>query len=312
MRLSLVICTYNRAEVLAHALESIAAQEADPSCFEIIVVDNNSTDQTRELVDQHAARQSNVRYVHESRPGLRFARDAGYHAAQTDWVMYLDDDIKAPPNLVDRAIHVIDTCSFDCFGGLCVPWYEHGQPRWLHDRYVINEVDPSVTTGVLENGFAKGALIVFRKSVLEELGGFTDPKGRPLGMTKKKIAYGEETRLQVEMRKRGYTIGFDRELKVDHLVHRDRLQARFYLQMRFAKGRDHWATFGDRPTWPRLLACLVLAVVTPLWRVPLCLVRLITRRGYYPTNVLLDALYPSATRLGQAYGAMQLLLGRRG
>ena len=312
MRVSLIICTYNRAGILEYALESLTRQTADTSLFEIIVVDNNSPDNTRDLTDRYASRLPNIRYVPEMSPGLNFARDTGFNSARSDWVVYLDDDIRAYPDLVERLIHVIDNYEFDCFGGWCLPWYKYGRPRWLHDRYVINEIDPDTRAGVLKEGFAMGALIAFRRSVLEELGGFAAPHGRSLGMKKDKIAYGEETLVQVRMKQIGYTVGFDPLLKVDHLVHKDRLRARWFLKMRLAKGRDYWDTFGIRPTWLEIMKRVPLVGIKPLLRLPGSMKQLAAQRDYYLTNVMLDTLYPAATLLGQIYGGMAILLTRYG
>ena len=308
---SIIICTYNRHELLAEALASLAVQTASDDSFEIIVVDNNSTDRTRAVVEDAAAGQSNVRYIMEPEPGLSAARDAGYMSARSDWVVYLDDDIKAAPNLVERFQEVIEAHAFDCVGGLCLPWYRYGRPRWLHDRYVINEVDPGIGTGELKSEYAKGAMIAFRKSILEELGGFREPHGRSLGMHQRTLAYGEETRIQVEMRKRGYVIGFDRELQVEHLVHKDRLHAGFFIRMRFAKGRDYWDTFGLTPTWPLILRRAPFVFMKPLARLPRALARLVTQREYRPTNLWLDVMYPAATLVGQMHGGVRIRMSRK-
>lgn len=310
-RATLVICTYDRADLLAIALESLTTQTADPASFEIIVVDNGSRDHTEATTTAAMERLPNLRYLRESTPGLSAARDAGFRQARSDWVVYLDDDIKAHPDLVERFLEVVDEHPFDCVGGLCLPWFQHERPRWLHDRYVINEIDATLPTGVLETGFAKGALIAFRRAILEELGGFAEPHGRSLGMHQGTLAYGEETRIQVEMRRRGYVIGFDPLLRVDHLVHPDRLHANFFLRMRFAKGRDYWDTFGMEPTWPRILRRLPFVVLKPLARVPVATWNLISRPDYHVPNAYLDTLYPAATTIGQLYGGIAIRRGHR-
>lgn len=309
VRASLIICTYDRADLLEIALDSLTAQTADPTSFEIIVVDNNSADHTKAVVDTARERLPNLRYLFEPTPGLSSARDAGFRNSQAEWVVYLDDDIKADPNLVDRFLEVVDEYPFDCVGGLCLPWFEHDRPKWLHDRYVINEVDLAVGTGVLERDFAKGALIAFRRTILEELGGFEEPHGRSLGMREGTIAYGEETRVQVEMRRRGYVIGFDHMLRVDHLVHPDRLDPNFYIRMRFAKGRDYWDTFGIYPTWTRIMKRFPFVILKPIARVPGVAWRWLTRRDYHMTNAYLDTLYPAATTVGQIHGGLSIRRG---
>lgn len=296
--------------MLAEVLDSLSKQTAGGDLFEIIVVDNNSPDETRTLVDSYADREPIVRYVLEENQGLNYARNAGYESAQSDWVMYLDDDIRAHEDLVERALFVIDQFSFDCFGGFCLPWFKDGRPRWLHDRYVINDVKPPGTTGILHEGYAMGALIVFKKSVLESLGGFAVEHERFVGMKKDKIAYGDETMLQVKMRKGGYTVGFDPELRVDHLVQKSRLHWTWFLKVRFAKGRDAWDTFELSPTIWLLLMRLVFLVVKPLLTIPNNLRQLFTRRDYYFTNFVLDTLYPAALLLGEIYGGLSILGAR--
>lgn len=310
-RLSIVICTYNRMDSLAETLESLRHQTAAAGDFEILVVDNNSPDDTRSVVERFAASGLPVRHLLERSQGLNFARNTGFRAAAADWVMYLDDDVRAHVDLVDRAIETIGRQDFDCFGGFCLPWFKFGRPRWLHDRYVINQIDPNVETGVLADGFAMGALICFRRSVLEELGGFAVEHARFVGMNKDKIAYGDETMLQVRMRERGFLVGFEPRMKVDHLVQRNRLAATWFLRVRFAKGRDSWDTFGVKPTPLRLLKRAVSVVASPLAALPANLHRLAKEREYRPTNLLLDTLLPAARYLGEIHGGLSILGARR-
>jgi len=77
LKLSVVVCTYNRAQLLTEALDSVCNQTLDKSRYEIIVVDNNSADGTRELVGEFCRRFSNVRYCFEPQQGLSYARNRG-------------------------------------------------------------------------------------------------------------------------------------------------------------------------------------------------------------------------------------------
>lgn len=310
-RISIVICTYNREDSLAETLESLRSQTVPSRDFEILVVDNNSPDGTRSVVERFAASGLPVEHRLEPSQGLNFARNAGLRAAAADWVMYLDDDVRAHPDLVERAFETIDTQDFDCFGGFCLPWFKFGRPRWLHERYVINQIDPDIGTGILCDGFAMGALVCFRKAVLEELGGFAVEHARFVGMNKDKIAYGDETMLQVRMRERGFLVGFEPRMKVDHLVQRNRLAATWFLKVRFAKGRDSWDTFGVEPTPIRLLKRAVSVVAAPLASLPGNLRRFVTEREYRPTNLLLDTLLPVARYLGEIHGGLVILRSRR-
>ena len=90
--ISVVICTYNRAALLANLLENLSAQSIDPSTYEIIIVDNNSLDQTRNVVEAFATSHGNVSYGFEACQGLSWARNHGYRIARGEYVAYLDDD----------------------------------------------------------------------------------------------------------------------------------------------------------------------------------------------------------------------------
>lgn len=98
-RISIVVPTYNRAAWLAEALESLIRQEThDRFSFEIVVVDNGSTDQTASVVQQ-VARESQrpIHYFYEPRPGDAVARNAGVRVATGQWIAFFDDDQIADP-----------------------------------------------------------------------------------------------------------------------------------------------------------------------------------------------------------------------
>ena len=90
IRISAVICTHNRASFLRSALRSLMAQTLDPSAYEILIVDNASTDDTRSVVDGERHAQPLVRYVHEGTVGVSRARNAGWRNARAALVAYLD------------------------------------------------------------------------------------------------------------------------------------------------------------------------------------------------------------------------------
>src|ERR1700685_4570885 len=94
MHISVVLSTYNRCGILAKALRCLALQEAPGIESEIIVVDNNSTDGTRQIVDGFVARDKRFRYLFERRQGLSYARNAGIRIARADAIAFTDDDVE--------------------------------------------------------------------------------------------------------------------------------------------------------------------------------------------------------------------------
>src|SRR5438477_9356221 len=104
MELTVVVCTYNRASLLRHTLAALAAQQSSSSIhWDLVVVDNNSTDRTRAIVEEFACTAPvPTRYLFEPRQGLSTARNAGIAACRGDIVAFTDDDVTPEPDWVFR------------------------------------------------------------------------------------------------------------------------------------------------------------------------------------------------------------------
>src|SRR5207249_4997559 len=100
-QVSVIMSTYNRGELLDDAVRSVLAQRVDSTPpFELIVVDNNSTDTTREIIERFAAADRRVRHLFEPQQGLSFARNAGIREARAPLIAFIDDDVRAEPDWV--------------------------------------------------------------------------------------------------------------------------------------------------------------------------------------------------------------------
>ena len=99
MRITVILCTLNRCQSLAETLESIAISTLPDSVdWEILVVDNNSTDHTREVVEEFGRRYPDrFRYIFEPRPGKSYALNAGIREAQGEILAFTDDDVTVEP-----------------------------------------------------------------------------------------------------------------------------------------------------------------------------------------------------------------------
>ena len=95
MRISVILCTYNRCQILGRALESVAASKLPESVtWEVIVVDNNSSDQTRQVTEDFCQRHpGRFRYVFERCPGKSFALNTGVRTSGGDILAFMDDDV---------------------------------------------------------------------------------------------------------------------------------------------------------------------------------------------------------------------------
>lgn len=261
--LSVIVCTYNRADDLQCALETLCNQRLDTSLYEIIVVDNNSTDSTQEVTETFCRRYPNVSYVHETQQGLSHARNRGWREAHGTYVAYTDDDCKLPPQWLVVALQVIHHHAPAVFGGPYFPFYKTPVPRWFKDSYGSN-VHAREARVLNQNEFISGGNIFFRRSLLEHLGGF-DPG---LGMSGQKIAYGEETALLMTIRRTmpNEMIYYDPNLFVFHLVASRKMDLGWVLRQSFARGqytnRLRWnSATPSEQRYPRLWQIAIVAMV---------------------------------------------------
>jgi glycosyltransferase involved in cell wall biosynthesis len=102
LHVSVVLPTYNRCDALRSALEKLLAQRTNGIDYEILVVDNNSPDRTKEVVASFAAKDERLRYVFEARQGVSYARNAGIGAARFDLLVFCDDDVEVHPAWIQK------------------------------------------------------------------------------------------------------------------------------------------------------------------------------------------------------------------
>lgn len=132
MDVSVVLCTYNRGELLANALQSLHKQKTNGISYEVIVVDNNSTDHTKELVRRFVNSDPHFRYLFEPKQGLSHARNAGIAAAQSDLIVFTDDDIEFADDWVQQNFETGQKFpDADYFGGKVLPIWPGPVPSWV-------------------------------------------------------------------------------------------------------------------------------------------------------------------------------------
>ncbi|MDH3661367.1 MAG: glycosyltransferase, partial [Alphaproteobacteria bacterium] len=130
---SVVVCTYNRADLLRVCLDSLTCQNAGG--FEIIVVDNNSTDQTRTVAASFAQRVPPVRYVFEPEQGLSAARNRGWREARGRYVAYVDDECRMPVDWIGNMTETIQAHQPEMLGGPYDACFDGPPPDWYRRPY---------------------------------------------------------------------------------------------------------------------------------------------------------------------------------
>jgi len=240
--ISVVICTYNRAELLANGLQSLCEQTLAMSHYEVIVIDNNSNDNTRAVTEKFCQQYRNIRYFFETQQGLSHARNRGWREAKADYVAYIDDECKVPSQWLTIAKQIIDRLSPAVFGGPYYGYYNTLPPRWWKESYEAFE--HSDTARALSEGeYVRGGNLFIQRRLLESMGGFEVT----LGMSGNKLGYGEESHFQrcVRATLPNELIYYDPNLYTYHLVRPEKTTWRHILSSRFSSGRHSYTVFWD-------------------------------------------------------------------
>jgi glycosyltransferase involved in cell wall biosynthesis len=180
VKISLVICTYNRCRYLPEALQSVKLQQLSPDLFELIIVDNNSTDETaaisKAFITDNPSLQ--VRYCFEANKGLSHARNRGIKEARSHIVNYVDDDAILSVQYLQEMLHFFETHPATAgAGGKVIPKYEDGkEPVWMN-KYLygfIGKVDHGNNIQQFSRNmkYPVGCNMAWRKELLEQCGGF--------------------------------------------------------------------------------------------------------------------------------------------
>jgi glycosyltransferase involved in cell wall biosynthesis len=130
---SVVISTYNRCNLLPTALASIFEQDSGAINYEVIVVDNNSTDRTRFVVESFVERANvSLKYIFEEKQGVSYARNAGIAAASAPIVAFFDDDVYVSPDWLTNIKRIFEEHpEIGCVGGKVLPQWSSEPPLWL-------------------------------------------------------------------------------------------------------------------------------------------------------------------------------------
>ena len=282
---SIIVCTRNRASLLSDCLESFITQTSCPENVEFIVVDNNSSDTTKEVTLSFRSRFPRLRYILEETIGLSAARNRGMHESAYDWVCFMDDDALAHKDFIERMFFIKNNFSFDAFGGMFYPWHRTQKPKWLSEEFGKMPLLRK-DIGTLDNTlFVAGGICAFNKEKAMKAGGFP----LDIGMRGDIVGYGEENYLQTKMRENGDTIGFDPDWKIDHLVAPYKYTVSWQLQRHFGKGRDKQISKGKPISFLNKCGLMARALLSALFSLLKNLPRLF-RKNYFLQNYIIDSL----------------------
>jgi len=208
--------------------------------FEIIIVDNNSNDQTRSVAESYAEKSHRrLQYVFEPRQGLNYARNKGIEKARGDIIVFTDDDVEVQPDWLENIWACFSRRGCDAVGGRVLPVYPEGTPQWVKD------CQPFMQGSVLCHDYGEGTMpydraamvpfvganMSYRRQIFEDYGAFRTDIGAGHGMV------GDETEFFRRIEKAGKKIYYCGKALLKHPVFKERMNLRHVAKRNIAYGK---------------------------------------------------------------------------
>jgi len=240
MDISVIICTYNRDKYIYNVLKSIAENDFPKSSYEIILVDNNSTDRTSSEVERFTQMFPDVvlTYHFEPQQGLSHARNRGISEADGNILIYVDDDATVNKSFLSAYASVFSSHpEIDAAGGPIIPVYEDGkEPKWMNHHL------KRLLTGYLYFGdkeksfpgqnYPGGGNAAYRKTVFDKVGHFNPELGR----NGSNLAAGEEKDIFDKMTSLGMRFLYTPDAILYHIIPHHKLEKSYLERVTFGIG----------------------------------------------------------------------------
>jgi glucosyl-dolichyl phosphate glucuronosyltransferase len=253
VQISVILCTYNRSEYLKKWLDGIAASVLPESIkWEVLIVDNNSSDQTPEVASEFAARYpTRFRYIFEPRQGKAHALNTGIRESQGDVLVFTDDDVKIETSWLRNLTQALDNGKWAGTGGRTLLAERFLPPRWLA------LAGPCSLAGVLAAVFdlgdepceldraPYGANMAYRKEMFEKYGPFRTDMGPSADPDIPRP--NEDTEFGRRLMAAGEQLRYEPTAIVGHPVPKDRIRKDYFLTWWFDYGRALIREVGRRP-----------------------------------------------------------------
>lgn len=238
MRLDVVIPTYNRQQSLSRTLYSFHRAGVPKGLIVgITVVDNNSSDDTRLVVERWREKLPGLSYVYENRQGRSFALNAGIDATSGDLIGFIDDDEEIEESWYETVYDAFTTRDVDFIGGPYIPKWEIEPPKWLPKKYcgVIGDIqagDEIVPFDESYPGILMGGNAVLTRTILNRVGLYMTSVSRK----GKKLLAGEDEDMYQRLLMAKAKGVYLPHLRIFHHIPAERLTKRYFRRWCFWRG----------------------------------------------------------------------------
>lgn len=255
MKITVVICTYNRAAFIWEAMESLYKQTLSKNDYEVIVVNNNSTDETEikcaTFISSHV--DANFYYFNESQQGSSFARNKGAANAKSPLLCFLDDDAIADHDYLERIILFFENhTTAGGLGGRIIPKYIPEEPKWM--SYFVSSLvgNFDYSNHLVEFALNKYPLesnMIIKTADFDAIKGFNTALPGVMGTLR---IGGEGKDFFFRLKALGRNIFYDPSIRVQHIVETSKLTREYMYRVASGIGRgervrmleiNKWALF---------------------------------------------------------------------
>lgn len=282
-KISVIIPTYNRGNIITKTIYSFIEQSLPKENYEIIIIDNNSADNTREVIEEiiRSNKSPKIKYILEPRQGVHWARNRGAKETENEILYFTDDDMEADKNLLEEILKVFNlNDKIGTATGIVLPKFEINPPKWIlrHCYNSILSLNPKKEKDLI---FSSGDIGVFschqavKKEVLTKAGGFN-----PENVKGKWIGDGE-TGLNKNIKRLGYKFAYTSKSIIYHLIPKERLDQK-YINKRLANqaSADSYAYYREkRPSKKQLYFQILKHIFKGIYFLKLAILFLIFRNS---------------------------------
>ncbi len=252
LKISVVICTYNRSAYIKDAMESLYGQTLSRNKYEVIIVDNNSTDNTKEIcetfIQSHA--DGHFYYTNEIQQGSSYARNNGATLVTSPILCFMDDDAIADKDYLEKIVDFFQQHpDAGGLGGRIIPKYIPEEPIWM-SHYVsslVGHFHYSDTVAVFSaNKYPLESNMIIRKVDFDTIGGFNTALPGVVGTLR---IGGEGKDFFLRLKTLGRNIYYDPAIRVQHVVETAKLTHEYMYRVASGIGRGESVRMKEKSNW---------------------------------------------------------------
>lgn len=237
-KISAIVCTYNRSDLLKKCLDALEDQTLSKNEYEVIIVNNRSTDDTQSVAEKYVKANENFFLLKEIKQGLAVSRNTGLKNARSEIAAFTDDDAIPQENWLELLLRRFEKLedNFAVVGGEIDQIWEVERPRWLTDKLLHplsstlgwSEIPRELNS---ETEWLCEVNSAYKIKALMDSGGFPEDLGR-IGNN---LLSGENAVNKI-MAYKGWKFFFDPEIRVRHLIPKDRVSKSWFKRRYFWQG----------------------------------------------------------------------------